>query len=262
MEKMDRGDGGCCTDTCRAHLGNTTKCNVRQTRRGWWQELIGCDAKSEFSYFNAVGTKVATSLEESGWFCRVCCTYVLLLSRCCLGFLPRRLLLLLLLRATMRQTTPCRSRRLVYNHTCGHTSDVERLYTSNVSLTRTAGSSPVDARIKTTTTRAIHPFTMRIKEVGTEAELLTIERPCACGVGPCKCGCYQSAKFRSGGVSLGSIEEDCYYCVYSFQIKDGNDKPVYKLHPPTCWGGICADLCTEGNPCTRDELLQSPLLGV
>jgi hypothetical protein len=67
---------------------------------------------------------------------------------------------------------------------------------------------------------------MRIKEVGTEAELLTIERPCACGVGPCKCCCYQSAKFRSGGVSLGSIEEDCYYCVYSFQVKDGNGQPL------------------------------------
>jgi hypothetical protein len=28
--------------------------------------------------------------------------------------------------------------------------------------------------------------------------------------------------------------------------------------PTTCWGGICADLCTEGNPCTRDGCCKVP----
>jgi hypothetical protein len=123
MEKMDRGD---CTDTCRAHLGNTTKFNVRQTRRGWLQELIGCDAKSEFSYFNAMGTKVATSLEESGWCCRVCCTYVLLLVA---WFLALSLVVVV---ASDDAETPIQlyPSSPVDNHTCGHTFDAELAHTS------------------------------------------------------------------------------------------------------------------------------------
>jgi hypothetical protein len=94
--------------------------------------------------------------------------------------------------------------------------------------------------------------------VGTEAELLTIERPIACVVGPCKCCCYQSAKFSSGGVPLGSIEEECFFCVPSFKINDGNGKPVYRVHPPTCIAGMCPAICTEGNPCTSKGCCKVP----
>lgn len=90
---------------------------------------------------------------------------------------------------------------------------------------------------------------MRINEVGTEAELLRIERPCACTAGTCKCCCYQTAKFSSGGNELGMITETCYFCVPSFKIQDASGKEMYILHPPTCCGGMCMNCCTEGNPC-------------
>lgn len=50
--------------------------SVRQTRRGWCQELIGCEAADEFKWFNTTDGKneqFATSLEESDCFTRMCC---------------------------------------------------------------------------------------------------------------------------------------------------------------------------------------------
>ena len=41
-QKMDRG-----TDALKAHLGGTQKMDIRQTRRGWLQELLGCEARTE-----------------------------------------------------------------------------------------------------------------------------------------------------------------------------------------------------------------------
>lgn len=100
--------------------------------------------------------------------------------------------------------------------------------------------------------RAIHPFTMRVKEVGTESELFTVERPLACGVGACKCCCYQSAKISSGGADLAVIKEGYYYCIPTFNVTDAQTgEPIYKIHPPTCLGGLCVNCCTEGNPCGK-----------
>lgn len=58
---------------------------------------------------------------------------------------------------------------------------------------------------------AIHPFKMNVKELNTEASLLEVDRPCACAAGGCKCCCYQSATFTSGGQDIGSIKETCYF---------------------------------------------------
>ena len=82
------------------------------------------------------------------------------------------------------------------------------------------------------------------------AELLTVDRPCVClPVGFCKCCCYQTASFSSGGNALGAITEQCYWCVPSFIISDAGGKPVYNVHPPTCCGGCCINCCTEGSGC-------------
>ena len=44
---------------------------IRQTRRGWLQECLACEAKTEFKYF--IGeTQVAHSLEDTDCFCRMC----------------------------------------------------------------------------------------------------------------------------------------------------------------------------------------------
>ena len=60
----------------------------------------------------------------------------------------------------------------------------------------------------------MHPFQMVVKELNTDAEIITVDRPFRCGVGGCKCCCYQEATISSGGNELGMMKEDCWYwCV-------------------------------------------------
>ena len=52
--------------------------SIRQTRRGWCQELLlGCEAKDEFKWFettNGQNTQYGTSLEDSNCLMRICCS--------------------------------------------------------------------------------------------------------------------------------------------------------------------------------------------
>ena len=165
MAKMDRGSA-----PLKAHLEGTSEMHIRQTRRGCFQELLGCEAKTEFKYF--IGNdQVAQSLDDDDCLCRIFCS-------------------------------PC------------------------------------------------HPFTTVIKELNTDAELLTVDRPFACPIGGCKCCLYQEADFTSDGQKLGNIKETFYCCVPRFDIFDDEAKLLYKLHQPTCCGGMCVNCCAEGNPCT------------
>jgi hypothetical protein len=95
-------------------------------------------------------------------------------------------------------------------------------------------------------------FTIVVKEINTEAELLTVDHPCRCPVCCCKCCCYQTASFTSGGHALGSIQEDCFVCVPTFAVTGSQQQGLYAVIPPTCCGGICTDCCAYGNPCTRN----------
>lgn len=123
---MDRG-----SQALKSHMNGTDKLEMRQTRRGWLQEILGCEARTEFKYF--IGeNQVAHSLEDADCLCRLCC-------------MP------------------------------------------------------------------IHPYTMTVTELNTEAELLTVERPCRCAAGGCKCCCYQEAFFKSNGAELGRMQETCYF---------------------------------------------------
>lgn len=68
---MDRG-----TDALRCHLHeNCQRMEIRQTRRGWCQELLfGCDARTEFKYYvNGSRQQVAHSIENSNCCVRCCC---------------------------------------------------------------------------------------------------------------------------------------------------------------------------------------------
>ena len=90
---------------------------------------------------------------------------------------------------------------------------------------------------------------MKVEELETENEILTVDRSCALPPCACKCCCFQEMSFHSGGQSLGKIEEQFSYCVPIFKIYDENGKAVYKLHQPTCVGGLCVNCCAAGNPC-------------
>eukprot|EP00540_Astrosyne_radiata_P008902 CAMPEP_0116841772 /NCGR_PEP_ID=MMETSP0418-20121206/11136_1 /TAXON_ID=1158023 /ORGANISM="Astrosyne radiata, Strain 13vi08-1A" /LENGTH=248 /DNA_ID=CAMNT_0004472287 /DNA_START=37 /DNA_END=783 /DNA_ORIENTATION=- len=164
MAKMDRG-----SDALKNHLEGCSLMDIRQTRRGWLQDLMGCEARVEFRYF--IGeNQIAHSLEDSECCMRIWCS-------------------------------PC------------------------------------------------HPFTMEMKELNTDAEMVSMDRPCRCAMGGCKCCCYQEMTVSSGGQEIGSLKEDCWYCVPSFQVYDPDGTALYKIHPPTCCGGCCVNCCTEGNPC-------------
>lgn len=144
---------------------------MRQTRRGWLQECLGCEAKTEFKYF--IGSdQVFHSLEDASCPCRCCCQ-------------------------------PC------------------------------------------------YPYVMVVKELNTEAEIVTVDRPFSCCVSSCKCCCYQTATISSGGNKLGSIQETCWFCVPSLKVFDHGGKQLYLAHSPTCLGGLCVNCCAEGNPCGK-----------
>jgi len=49
-ETMDRG-----SDVMKSHLGGAAKMEIRQTRRGFCQEIMGCEAKTEFKYVRQRG---------------------------------------------------------------------------------------------------------------------------------------------------------------------------------------------------------------
>jgi len=93
----------------------------------------------------------------------------------------------------------------------------------------------------------IRPYENKVKELNTDAELLNVDRPMRCGPAPCKCCCYQEATITSGSSTLGTVQEQCYYCVPEFIISDHDEKALYKLHQPTCCGGVCVNICSEGS---------------
>lgn len=165
-ETMDRG-----SEPLKQHLDSCEALTMRQTRRGCIQEILGCEARTEFKYF--IGdTQVAHSLEESDCCCRLFCT-------------------------------------------------------------------------------PIYPYKVVVKEMNTDAEIVTVERPTRCAGGGCKCCCYQEVAVSSGGEALGTFEEQCYYCVPEYHVKDDQGNGIYKVHPPTCVGGMCVNCCAEGNPCGK-----------
>ena len=88
-----------------------------------------------------------------------------------------------------------------------------------------------------------------IQELNTANELITIDRPYRCAFSTCKCCCFQEATVTSGEKELGSMMEDFFCCVPSFQVLSPNKTPIYKIHQPTCCNGCCVNCCTEGNPC-------------
>jgi hypothetical protein len=58
------------------HFAAAKSMSVRQTRKGCFQELIGCEASDEFKWFNTTdgrNDQFATSVEDSECFSRMCC---------------------------------------------------------------------------------------------------------------------------------------------------------------------------------------------
>jgi len=169
MEANNMEDRG--SNALKTHMSDCEQLELRQTRRGWFQECLGCEAKTEFKYFIG-GQQVFHSLEDADCFCRMCCT-------------------------------PC------------------------------------------------HPYSMVVKELNTDEEIVTVDRPLRCANSSCKCCCYQEAFFTSNGTDLGRVKENCWICVPSMKVYDHTGSQLYLVKPPTCCGGMCINCCAEGNPCGK-----------
>ena len=165
------------------HFGEDTNAvSVRQTRRGCFQEMLGCEARTEFKWFNITVKKTSS--------------------------------LLPLLRNPTVVCVPF----------CG----------------------------------GCHEFTMVVKEEGSGVEVLSMHRPMSCNAGPCKCCCFQEMTMSSNGRTLGKVEEKFYCCVPRMLIKIANGVDIYKVHQPTCCGGMCVKCFTEGNPCCGKGCCREP----
>jgi hypothetical protein len=67
-ETMDRG-----TDALKSHVSDAQMLTMRQTRRGCFQEILGCEAKTEFKVFNGE-TQIGHALEDASCCCRLFCS--------------------------------------------------------------------------------------------------------------------------------------------------------------------------------------------
>jgi len=80
--------------------------------------------------------------------------------------------------------------------------------------------------------------------------LLTFQHPCTFSLGPCKCCgecCFQDVTVVDNQQQkLGMIQEQLWFCVPLFHVKDAQNAVQYEIHEPTCCGGACVNLCAQG----------------
>ena len=69
-QKMNRG-----SDALKDTVKRLKSMSIRQTKKGWCQELMGCQAKTEFKLFGR-GEQVGHALEDSSCCCRLFCAPV------------------------------------------------------------------------------------------------------------------------------------------------------------------------------------------
>jgi hypothetical protein len=145
---------------------------IKQTRKGCLQELLGCEANTEF--------KIATHEQPNNDF-----FYATENTSCCIRFF------------------------------CG----------------------------------ASRPFeiTMHYGQNAQGPLVAKYERPFRCMLGNCKCCCFQTIiATNQNNKNLGAVTEGCWMCVPSFNVTRPDGAVQYKIHMPTCCGGMCVDVCAEG----------------
>ena len=96
---------------------------------------------------------------------------------------------------------------------------------------------------------SIRPWEMNVTQ-GAEAGgplVAKYERPFRCGMGSCKCCCYQEVlSTLPSGQANGSVVETFWMFVPMFNVVGPGGDVEYKLSMPTCVGGLCVNVCAEG----------------
>jgi hypothetical protein len=96
------------------------------------------------------------------------------------------------------------------------------------------------------------PFLMKMyngqDESSTSGPIVTsFNRPLKLPMGNMKCCCYQELEILDKGTQpIGTVREICWYCVPAMNVYKPDGNAEYHISPPTCFGGMCVDLCAEG----------------
>lgn len=92
------------------------------------------------------------------------------------------------------------------------------------------------------------PFVMNVHKDNKDGEKLAYyERPMKCLLGNFKCCCHQEiTAFDGNGRKTGMVKEKMWYCVPGFALYSAEDQHLYDISMPTCFGGLCVDVCAEG----------------
>ena len=99
---------------------------------------------------------------------------------------------------------------------------------------------------------SIRPFEMKMfngmDQSSTSGPVVTsFHRYCRTPIHHCKCCCYQQLEIFNGGTqSIGKVQENCWFCVPSFNVYKPGGQTEYVLSPPTCICGVCVDVFAEG----------------
>ena len=99
---------------------------------------------------------------------------------------------------------------------------------------------------------SLRPFEMKMfngmDQSSTSGPMVTsFHRYCKMPLHHCKCCCYQKLEiFEKGTQSIGSVQENCWVCVPSFNVYKPDGEAEYLLSPPTCCDGMCIDIFAEG----------------
>jgi len=106
---------------------------------------------------------------------------------------------------------------------------------------------------------------VRVEASGTpNAELFTVHSPAGCYFLLPWCWRLKRVSFSSAGVPLGTLGDECSVvravcCAPKFvlyeQVGGAAETPIYKISPPTCCCGFCADCGAEAESYGRSGLL-------
>lgn len=84
-------------------------------------------------------------------------------------------------------------------------------------------------------------------DLSTGAPVISMKRQWKCCFFPLK-PCYRESVTitNSTGKKLGTVQEGLWCCVPEFFILRANEYKLFRIHQPTCCGGVCVNCCRDG----------------
>ena len=95
---------------------------------------------------------------------------------------------------------------------------------------------------------ACNPFTIEISEGGSAGgkKIVDYYKPMRAPLANCKCCCFQEIESKVGGQVIGGVREAMWFCIPMYNVYKADKSTDYVIHTPTCFGGVCPNVCAEG----------------